>query len=127
MGDKTSMTSAGVVVATGAMLDRWAGYDWRDGMFISDLLPLDLLTVRTLNSTYEIVVVTPEDADVAVRGGAYFPTFARAHVAGSSLGGSFLKLHAIHVGFRLELVFDARSIVTSPVRQISIGRADTIM
>jgi hypothetical protein len=127
MGDKTSMTSAGVVVATGAMLDRWAGYDWRDGMFIGDLQPLDLLTVRTLNSTYEIVVVTPGDADVAVRGGSYFPTFARAHVAGSSLGGSFLKLHAIHVGFRLELVFDTRSIVTSPVRQISIGRADTIM
>jgi hypothetical protein len=126
MSHKTTVAPGGTFV-TGAILDRWAQHDWRDGMHIGDLLPLDRLTVRTKNSTYEIVVVTPEHADVAVRGGAFFPTFARAHIAGSSLGGSFLKLHSIHIGFRMELVFDTRSIVTSPVQAIAIGRSDTLM
>jgi hypothetical protein len=83
--------------------------------------------VRTLNSTYELVVVTPGNAEVAVRGGAFFPSFARVHVAGSSLGGSFLKLHSIHVGFRMELVSAAQSIVTSPVQDISLSRSDVLM
>jgi hypothetical protein len=96
-------------------------------MSIGDLMPLDQLTVRTRNSTYEIIVVMPESAEVAVRGGAFFPTFARVQVAGSSLGGSFLKLHSIHIGFRMELVFNRRSVVTSPVQTISIGRSDPVM
>jgi hypothetical protein len=127
MPHKTTTSSSGTVVATAAILDRWAAHDWRDGMSIADLRPLDRVTVRTLNSTYEIVVVTPDSADVAVRGGAFFPTFSRAHVAGSSLGGSFLKVHSIHVGFCLELVLNARSIVTSPVQSISVGRSDMVM
>ncbi|MEP7304948.1 MAG: hypothetical protein ABJA98_05480 [Acidobacteriota bacterium] len=127
MPHKTTTSSSGAVVATAAILDRWSTHDWRDGMSIADLQPLDRVTVRTLNSTYEIVVVAPDSADVAVRGGTFFPTFSRAHVAGSSLGGSFLKVHSIHVGFCLELVLNARSIVTSPVQSISVGRSDTVM
>src|SRR5437764_9975623 len=109
MADESRITTQGAIVKSGAMLDRWADHDWREGTRIGDLLPLDRLTVRTLNSTYELVVVTPGNAEVAVRGGAYFPSFARVHVAGSSLGGSFLKLHSIHVGFRMELVSAAQS------------------
>jgi hypothetical protein len=126
-------TPAGTVtaVATGAMLDRWAGRDWRDGLRISDLHPLDRLTVLTLNSTYEIVIMAPGSAEVIVRGGAFFPTFTRARLAGSSLGGSFLKLHSVHVGFRLELVCDsqAQSVVTSVVQEFAIAphTADDVM
>jgi hypothetical protein len=127
MSDKTTTTSSGAVVAAAAILDRWATHDWRNGMSIADLQPLDRLTVRTLNSTYEIVVVEPDSANVAVRGGAFFPTFARAHVAGSSLGGSFIKVHTIHIGFCLELVLNARAIVTSPVQSIAVGRSDAVM
>jgi hypothetical protein len=127
MSRKTIARTPGANGAVGAILDRWADHEWRDGMHIGDLTPLDRLTVRTRNSTYEIVVVAPESADVAVRGGAFFPTFARVHVAGSSLGGSFLKLHSIHVGFRMELVFNAQSIVTSPVEAITMRRADAVM
>jgi hypothetical protein len=127
MSHETTAAGNGTIVATAAVLDRWAAHDWRDGMYIGALQPLDRVTVRTRNSTYEIVVVTPGTADVAVRGGAFFPTFARVHVAGSSLGGGFLKLHMIHVGFRLELVVNTRSIVTSPVQAISIDRSDAVM
>jgi len=127
MAGSTRTRSKKDAVEPGTVLDRWARHDWRDGMDIGDLLPLDRLVVRTLNSTYEIVVVTPDCADVAVRGGAFFPTFARVHVAGSSLGGSFLKLHSIHVGFRMELVCHTRSIVTSPVQSVSLSRLEPVM
>jgi hypothetical protein len=53
-----------------------------------------------------------------VRGGKFFPEFTDAHVAGSSLGGSFLKLRGIYVGFCLELHRGTHTIVTSPVRSI---------
>lgn len=117
----------GALVAAGATIDRWTAHDWRDGTSVGDLQPLDRLIVRTRNSTYEIVIVTPATADVAVRGGAFFPSFARARVAGSSLGGSFLKLHSIHVGFRMELASGTQSIVTSPVETIAMSRADAVM
>jgi hypothetical protein len=122
MPSKTLTKSHGVRMASTASLDEWAQREWRDGTSIADLQPLDELVVHTLNSRYEIVIVSPGDADVAVRGGAYFPNFARVRVAGSSLGGSFLKLHAIHVGFRMEFLLASRSIVTSPVRTIAIAR-----
>jgi hypothetical protein len=96
-------------------------------MTITELQPLDQLVVHTLNSRYEIVIVSPEDAEVAVRGGAYFPIFARVRVAGSSLGGSCLKLHAIQVGLRMEFLLESRSILTSPVRTIARGDTDTFM
>jgi hypothetical protein len=47
-----------------------------------------------------------------------------ARLAGSSLGGSFLKLRSIHVGFRLELNTDRGFIITSSVRSASIAPAD---
>jgi len=121
------MTSAGTAIAPAGLLDRWAAHDWQDGLRVTDLLPLDRVIVRTLNSTYEIVIMTPATADVAVRGGAFFASLTRARLAGSSLGGSFLKLHSIHVGFRMEIVADAQPIITSPVQTIEIARDSAIM
>jgi hypothetical protein len=127
MRDETTITSAGTAVAPAGLLDRWAAHDWHDGLRLTELLPLDRVIVRTLNSTYEIVVMTPATADIAVRGGAFFASLTRARLAGSSLGGSFLKLHSIHVGFRMEIVADAQPIITSPVQTIEIARDSAIM
>ena len=127
MRNETTITSAGTAVAPAGLLDRWAAHDWQDGLRLTDLLPLDRVIVRTLNSTYEIVVMTPATADIAVRGGAFFASLTRARLAGSSLGGSFLKLHSIHVGFRMEIVADAQPIITSPVQTIAIARDSAIM
>jgi len=127
MRHETVIAPSGTPVASSALLDRWASHDWRDGLRLDNLLPMDRLSVRTLNSTYEIVVVTPSTAEVVVRGGAFFPTFVRARLAGASLGGSFLKLHAIHVGFRMELLSESQSIITSAVQAITIGRSDPVM
>ena len=106
------------LVPSGALLDTWSAHGWSDGILVSRLAAFDRLTIRTRHSTYELIVVAPEGAEVLVRGGAFFPEFTRARVAGSSLGGSFLKLHGIYPGFRMELSDGARMIVTSPVEMI---------
>jgi hypothetical protein len=130
MRSDTTITPSCTAVASDALLDRWTCGDWRDGLRLDDLLALDRLTVRTLNSTYELIVVKPATAEVLIRGGAFFPTFARARLAGASLGGSFLKLRSIHVGFRMEVMVASRSIVTSAVRSVVVDQppaADEIM
>jgi hypothetical protein len=99
-------------------LDWWCAHDWHDGLQVPALPPLERLLVRTCNHLYELIVLNPLRAEVMVRGGCYFPEFTRARVAGSSLGSSFLKLHGIYTGFRLELHADEQAIVTSPVRDI---------
>lgn len=109
------------MVPSGALLDTWTARGWTDGLLISQLSSFDHLTIRTRHSTYEMVVVSPEGAEVMVRGGAFFPEFTRVRVAGSSLGGSFLKLHGIYLGFRMELAEGARMIVTSPVEMVKHG------
>jgi hypothetical protein len=104
-------------------LSAWSSYDWRGGVQIDDLSPLERLIVTTSNSTYEILLVTPERAEILVRGGAFFPVFTRARLAGSSLGGSFLKVRSVHVGFRLEFGSERGFIITSPVRTVTVAEA----
>ncbi|HJZ75093.1 MAG TPA: hypothetical protein VKE51_25340 [Vicinamibacterales bacterium] len=100
------------------VLSAWSAHDWRDGIHVGDLAALEALVVTTENSTYEIVLLASDTARVLVRGGAFFPVFTPARLAGSSLGGAFLKLHSIHVGFRLEFGTENGFIITSPVRSV---------
>jgi hypothetical protein len=108
-----------VEVPASGVLSAWSAHDWRDGVHVGDLVALESLVVTTQNSTYEIVLVAADTARVLVRGGAFFPVFTPARLAGSSLGGAFLKLHSIHVGFRLEFGTDSGFIITSPVRSVT--------
>src|SRR6266851_4644400 len=103
-----------------ATLDTWTTHDWSQGVLIPHLAPHDQLIVRTRNSTYEIIVMVPHTASVMVRGGAFFPTFAPARVAGSSLGGGLLKLHGVYAGFQMELVTDDLPLITTRVRTVSV-------
>jgi hypothetical protein len=104
-------------------LSSWSARDWSDGIHVADLSPLERLIIRTANSTYEIVVLCPASGSVLVRGGAFFPVYMPARLAGSSLGGSFLKLRSVHVGFRLELNTDRGFIITSSVRSAAVAPA----
>lgn len=115
----TTIAQSAALVPT-ATLDRLTAHDWSHGVLLPHLALHDQLIVRTRNSTYEIIVVVPHTASVMVRGGAFFPTFAPARVAGSSLGGGFLKLHGIYAGFQMELVTDDQPIVTTRVRTVSV-------
>ena len=108
-------------VPASGLLSAWSAHDWHGGVHVSDLSALERLIVTTANSTYEIIMVSPASADVLVRGGAFFPVFTPARLAGSSLGGSFLKMRSVHVGFRLELGTRQGFIITSAVRTIAIA------
>jgi hypothetical protein len=93
-------------------LDTWTAHDWSHGVLLSHLAPHDRLIVCTRNSTYEIIVM--------VRGGAFFPDFTPARVAGSSLGGGCLKLHGVYAGFQMELVADDLPVITTCVRTVTV-------
>jgi hypothetical protein len=108
-----------VGVPASGVLSAWTAHDWRDGVHVGDLAALETLVVKTENSTYEIVVMAADTARVLVRGGAFFPVFTPARLAGSSLGGAFLKLHSVHLGFRLEFGTENGFIITSPVRSVA--------
>ncbi|PYS52962.1 MAG: hypothetical protein DMG13_14440 [Acidobacteria bacterium] len=91
-------------------------------MQLETMQDMDRLIVRTDNSTYEITLISARSGEILIRGGRFFPEFTPVRLAGSSLGGSFLKLRGIYLGFNLEIQVDRQLIVTSRVRKISITR-----
>ena len=101
-------------------LDTWSASPWSDGLQLDNLDALETLEVTTKNTVYEITVMDARKGDVLVRGGRFFPAYTRAHLAGASLAGSFLKLLGIYVGFCMELHTDDGPIVTTRVREIAI-------
>ena len=106
------------VAQSPAYLDAWVGRPWVDGMQVDALHDLDMLLVRTMNTVYEITVVTARSGEVIVRGGRFFPQPTRAVILGSSLGGAFLKLRGIYCGFALEVYACGTRIVTSAVQSV---------
>lgn len=110
-----------VSCSASALLDTWSSHDWTDGVQLETRSDMDQLIIRTENSTYEITVICARTGEILIRGGRFFPEFAPARLAGSSLGGSFLKLRGIYVGFNLEVHFERRSIITSRVRRIAVA------
>jgi len=107
--------------SAGALLDTWSSHGWTEGVQLETMPDMAIFTVQTENSTYEVTVISGCAGDILIRGGRFFPEFTEARLAGSSLGGSFLKLRGIYVGFSLEIHFDKRLIITSRVRKISIA------
>jgi hypothetical protein len=109
-----------------ASLDSRAHHEWTDGPQIDRLRALDELAVRTRNSLYRMVLLEPLRGEVLVQGGRYFPEPTRAQVARCSLGGAFLKLRGIYIGFRMEIQVGLETIITSDVRSVEVmssGRA----
>jgi len=104
----------------GADLDTWSKHEWENGLQIDSLQELDELSVRTLNSVYDIIVIKPRTAEVLVRGGKFFPEYTTAILAGASLGGSFLKMRGVYVGFRMEIHMGLEAIITSDVQSIAV-------
>src|SRR5262245_54401540 len=106
-------------------LDSWTSADWSGGVDLSDLSPLDQLTVTTINSVYTLIVECPHSGVVQARGGILLPTFTTVHVCGSSLGGGPMKCRVIHTGFCLELAHDELGIiVTTPVQHVAVVHAE---
>jgi hypothetical protein len=108
-------------VAAAALLDTWSAHAWDNGIQLDSLDEMDRLLVIT-HSSYEITVISPRSNEILVRGGRYFPEFTPARLAGSSLGGSFLKMGGIYVDFSMEINANGQVIITSRVRTIEVHR-----
>ena len=121
---KTPPTDTGVVplrtraIQPAAHLESWIERPWTDGIQVDALRDLDVLFVKTMNTVYQITVVTARTGEAIVRGGKYFPEPTRAVILGSSLGGAFLKLRGIYCGFALEVFAIGTRIVTSSVQSV---------
>ena len=116
-------SSQTMLVPAAALLSAWQQHDWHAGVSIEQLSALDRVLVRTRHSVYEIIVSTPASGDVLVRGGEFFPEFTSARIAGSTLGGSLVKVRSLHVGFRLEFNVGSQFVLTSAVQSIDVTAA----
>ena len=101
-----------------ANLANWSSREWTDGVQINEMNDLETLTVQTLNSVYEITVLSGHAGEVLVRGGRFFPEWTPAELSGASFGGSFLKLRGVYVGLKIEFLYDGQRIITSRVCHI---------
>ena len=88
-----------------------------DGVSLASLSAIDQLEVRTRNSLYRITLLDCAGR-VLVLGGAFFPVWTEAHLAGSTLGGSFLKVGWVGCGFCMEFLHEGQRIVTTRAREI---------
>ena len=97
---------------------RDCDFDCENGIQIDECPPLEQFIVRTRNSVYDLIV-TGCSGEVLIRGGLMFPEFRRARVIGATAGSHTAKLLGVYVGLCLELFADGRTVVTSPVVEIS--------
>jgi len=107
-------------IAAGAVLDKWSGDPWSNGVQVDEMEDMETLVVRTRNSLYEIVVIDGPSGEILVRGGQFFPELTPARLAGATLGGCFCKMRGIYAGFRMEITANDRRTVTTPVESIGI-------
>jgi hypothetical protein len=109
--------------SAGSIVERFAAAVARaEGIYLADMAALDQLSVRTRNSTYSLTILAPQESRVLVQGGAFFPVACEAHISGSTLGGSLLKLQWIGCGFSLEILHERCRIITTRVQAITIDR-----
>jgi hypothetical protein len=111
-------------IPAGATLDFWSNEAWSNGVQTELLEDMQRLFVRTRNSLYEITIIDRWSGDILVRSGQFFPQLTPARLAGETLGGSFLKMRGIYVGFCMEVHAGDQRIVTTRVATIAVEAPD---
>ena len=98
-----------------------------EGINLREAEPLVPILVTTQNSRYRIIPLRRGDSDVLVQGGLFFPEPTEARLAGSTFGGSFLKMHWITVGMHMEIDtgHGGGPIITTRVADVRIERDRT--
>lgn len=84
-----------------------------------DALPAgSIVEVQTKNTLYTI---RKEVARTLIKGHSkYCPEWVECHIAGSTWGGSMLKIGFIGNGMHLEFTFNGKTITTSPIRSVKV-------
>jgi hypothetical protein len=98
-----------------------------EGINVREAEPLVPILVTTQNSRYRIIPLRWGHADVLVQGGPFFPVPTEARLAGSTFGGSCLKLHWIHVGMHMEIETGTGGgpVITTRVADVRVERERT--
>ena len=95
------------------LVDTDAALDPASGIDVSGLEPLTRLRVRTLNTLYHLIVLSPEESKVLIQGGR----FAEPVEASLGYGGGMLKTH-IGLGMPMAIYRENGPVMTSPVRSV---------
>jgi hypothetical protein len=98
-----------------------------EGINVREAEPLVPILVTTRNSRYRIIPLRWGGSDVLVQGGLFFPDPTEARLAGSTFGGSFLKMYWIKIGMHLEIDpgHGRGPIITTRVADVRIERDRT--
>lgn len=98
-----------------------------EGIDVRAAEPLVPILVTTRNSLYRIIPLRWGSSDVLVQGGLFFPDPTKARLAGSTFGGSFLKMYWIKIGMHLEIDpgHGGSPIITTRVADVRIERDRT--
>jgi len=113
----TQIVSGATLGRIGHLVDDMAG------VLLRDLPPFTTLLVRTLNTLYRVVIT--DRPEVYIQGGEFFPSPTLVHLNGARLGDSSLRVGWIAVDLRVEILWNGRLILTSPVRTICKTRPCT--
>ena len=103
-----------------ANLDMWSQEPWTNGIQLDRLNDMQSVAVRTLNNSYEIIVIEGRRGEILVRGGRFFPELTPARLAGATVGSCFCKMRGIYVGFCMEINANRQRIITSQVQSITV-------
>ncbi len=76
--------------------------NFSDGVNVHKLKPGMIVIAYTLNSRYKIIKGFKDKYDVTIQGGRYFPEPTEVNFAGSTFGGSMLKVGWIGYGLHME-------------------------
>ncbi|SPF35150.1 conserved hypothetical protein [Candidatus Sulfotelmatobacter kueseliae] len=96
------------------------------GVFLNDLPPSTVLEIQTMHHRYTAVLLGGSEALLSGHP-EFCPTPVHVAIAGSTWGGSMLKLQYVGRGMRLEFRHPeyATPIVTSAIQEIRDYQADT--
>ena len=89
----------------------------RPGLAISALRPGERVAFRTRNSMYRIVVLSPAQQTVIIRGGSHFPRPIEATLVGTT-DGVRRQSNWVSIGQRLEVAVGHRLFLTSLLTEI---------
>lgn len=92
------------------------------GVDVRTLPPGTEVVVDTSNSHYRFVMLEGGGSRAVVQGGLRFDDCAEVRIAGSTFGGTFLRVGWIEPGMYLELAVGGKRLGTSRVRSVSILR-----
>jgi hypothetical protein len=98
-------------------------YDANDGIDVHRLKAGTIIIANTRNSKYKIIKGFKDVYDVTIQGGKHFAEPTEAHFAGSTYGGSMMKIGWIGYGMHMEVYIPSKK---STLRTTGVRSAEII-